>query len=61
MIGRKIGGTALIFMAGADFERFINGGTDAFFGTRWLLLTFIVSMMLVGMSMLRARIPREAA
>lgn len=52
-----------LFAAGGNFERFMNNGTDSFFGTHWLLIVCAGIGLIVGWDLIPTALPpseREA-
>lgn len=43
------------FVAGGNFERFLNGEPDSFFGVYWLLPIYAICGVLVGWSLIPTR------
>lgn len=42
----------VLFAAGGNFERFLAGGTDMFFGTRWFLLVLAIGGAFGGLTLI---------
>jgi len=52
---KNILGTFSIFVSGADLERFMSGGVDIFFGSKWPLLIYFFALLIGGTRLIFAR------